>query len=295
MSRAAGRRGGGPGCVSPMKATGMNPRMKKRKPEWGVESLEGRALLSGPAAELPGARAAAVIDRLKLPTAFNAAGERAILTAYFGGAGHEWIAMLDKDMRSVKVQKFGSTIQYTANGLVAEEPPYLLSTYTGDVHDRVAPSVAGAVVLKKKQIELGVIMRGPFTNYNGTDYVTFGLNRGAGGSLSPVLPSEPEITADALVTVAVGPNGSTYSGTITDRVTGATQAINPSDIQVQGPVLRLLLGASQLPSEGFALSKYRFAVWTATSPNPTLPELASVVPQSGMIPIGVETNVSPTF
>src|SRR5262249_26196974 len=106
---------------------------------------------------------------------------------------------------------------------------------------------------------------------------------------------EPWITADALVTIAVGPNGSTYSGTITDRVTGATQTLDPSRIRVEGPVLRVLLNVSQLPSEGLPLSRYRFAVWTATALNPTLPELASVVPQNGMIPIGVETNVKPTM
>lgn len=273
----------------------MSHREKRRRHDLRLETLEGRELMSGLAAEPPHARVAALVDRLKLPGAFNAAGEKAILDAYFGGAGHEWIALLNKDLRGVKTQRIGTTLQYTAPGLVAEEPPYLLSTYTGDVHDRVAPAVAGAVVLKKKQIELGVIMRGPFTNYNGTDYVTFGIDRGAGGSLSPVLPSEPGITADALVTIAVGPNGSTYSGTITDRVTGQTQTIAPGDILVQGPTLRVLLNASQLPSEGFALSRYRFAVWTATSLNPTLPELASVVPQSGMIPFGVETNVNPTF
>jgi hypothetical protein len=227
--------------------------------------------------------------------AYNPAGEKAILDAYFGGAGHEWVVLLNKELQGIKSAQFGTTTQYLAHGLVAEQPPYLLSTYTGNVHDRVAPSVAGAVVLKKQQIELGVIMRGPFTNYDGTDYVVWGINRGAGGSLSPVLPSEPWVTADVLVTVAVGPNGSTYSGTITDRVTGTTQAIDPSDIQVQGPVVRVLLSASQLPSDGLPLKRYQFAVWTETQLNPTLGELASIVPQNAMIPIGVAATTKPTL
>jgi hypothetical protein len=273
----------------------MSQHPKRGPRHLTMESLEGRALLSGTAAGLSHDRAAAEISGLNLPSSFNAAGEKAILTAYFGGAGHEWIAMVLKDMRSVRTQFIGTSLQYTAPGMVAEEPPYLLSTYTGDVHDRVAPSVAGMVALKKQQIELGVIMRGPFTNYNGTDYVTFGINRGAGGSLSAVVPSEPWIQADALVTIAVGPNGSTYSGTITDRTTGQTQAISPNQILVDGPTLRVLLNASQLPSEGLTLKKYTFAVWTATEPNPTLRELASVVPQNEMIPIGIETNVKPTM
>jgi hypothetical protein len=272
----------------------MSRREGRRRHDPHVEALEGRALLSGLGAETPRAKVAALVARLNVPGGLNAAGEKAFLDAYLGGAGHEWIPLLNSDLRHHKVQQLGTTTQFTGKGIVIEDPPYLLRTYTGNVHDRVAPNGAGAVVLKK-QIELGVIMRGPFTNYNGTDYVMFGINRGKGGSLSAVVPSEPWITADAVVTIAVGPNGSTYSGTIADRVTGASQAINPSGILIQGPVLRVLLNASQLPSEGFPLSKYTFAVWTATAPNPTLPELASVVPQDGMIPIGVETNVRSTM
>lgn len=274
----------------------MSRREHRRRPALKIEALEDRELMSGFAASHPHATPSAMIGHLRAPTAFSTAGERAILAAYFGGAGHEWVTLAQRDMRGLRTQRFGPTLEYRAAGLVAEEPPYLLGSYKGDVHDRVAPSVAGMALLAKKQIELGVIMRGPFTNYDGTDYVTFAIDRGTGGSLPPVLASEPGIAADALVTIAVGPNGSTYSGTITDRVTGATQTLSPGQIRVQGSTLRVLLDAGQLPSEGLRVTKYRFAVFTSTTPDPALPELASVVPQDGvMIPIGVETDVRPTF
>jgi hypothetical protein len=194
------------------------------------------------------------------------------------------------------MQVIGGSIEYRVNGLAAEKPPYLLRSYNGRAHDRVAPLAVGAVALKHNLIELAAIMRGPFTKFNGTDYVVWGINRGSGGSLPAILPSEPWVAADALVTVAVGPNGASYSGTITDRTTGATQAIDPRNIQVKGPVVRVLLDASQLPSKGWTVNRYQFVVWT-TDPLGTSPigSLASIVPQDQMIPIGVEVGVNPTM
>ncbi len=225
----------------------------------------------------------------------NPIAEQAIIRAILGGAGHEWITLLNSDRSAIKVERFGTTLQFSAKGLVAEEPPYLLPSYSGSVVDRVTLSVAAAVVLKKHQIELGAIMRGPFTHYDGTDYVVFGIDRGEGGSLPPILPSEPWVTADAIVTIAVGPNGSTYSGTVTDRLTGVTQTIDPRNIQVRASVVRVLLGGSQLPSQGKPLAKYRFAAWAESQLNPSISQLASIAPQDGMLPIGVESTVAPTM
>ena len=172
----------------------------------------------------------------------------------------------------------------------------LLETVAHDGFLQFAPMVAGAVVLKNHQIELVAIMRGPFTNFNGTDYLVFGINRGDGPNLPPVLPSEPWITADAVVTLTIGTNGTTYSGTITDRTTGATQAINVKNIEVKGPVVRVLLSESQLPSEGLPVSKYQFAFWSESQLNPSISELAAFVPRTQrMLPIGVETGISPTI
>jgi hypothetical protein len=213
-----------------------------------------------------------------------------------GGAGYEWFKLLESEKGRIVAQPFGAGhIEYRAPGLVAEAPPYLLARYRGRAHDRVAPMVAGAVALKKAQIELAAIMRGPFTNFNGTDYIVFGINRGAGGSLAPAVPSEPWIKADAVVTVAVGPNGASYSATLTDRTTGTTVAINPRNVQVAGPVVRVLLDASQLPSEGWPSTAYQFIMWSESSPSATPTVLAGTAPRQQMLPIGVEQTVSPTM
>jgi hypothetical protein len=95
--------------------------------------------------------------------------------------------------------------------------------------------------------------------------------------------------------VQVGPFGQNNSATITDLTTGSTQAIDSSVIRVAGSTLRVLLNTSQLPSQGFALKQYTFAVWTETQPNAPIQDVGSFVPEASMIPIGIETDVKPTM
>ena len=64
--------------------------------------------------------------------------------------------------------------------------------YTGFPHDPLSLTVAGAVVLKNKKIELGAIVRGPFTTYPGTTDIVFAINRGAGPPLDLRSQSSPE-------------------------------------------------------------------------------------------------------
>jgi hypothetical protein len=272
-------------------------RIRARNVNPSVESLEARALLSAGVLEPPHPVSQSIVKAAHVPKILiNSGAEQAIIRALSGGMGHEWTALLLREKPSIRVEPVGgASLEFTARGLVAEDPPYLLSGYTGVFHDRVAIQAAGALVLKRNQIELGAIMRGPFTNADGTDYVVFGINRGAGATLPPILPSAPWITADALVTITVGPNGSTYSGTLTDRITGVTQTIDPADIQVVASVVRVLLQPSQLPSEGLPLSRYHFAVWTEDQLDLATGDLASIAPRNEMLPIGVETNMSPTM
>ena len=51
----------------------------------------------------------------------------------------------------------------------------------------------------------------------------------------PTFASRPGITPDALVTLTVGPYGSSASGTITDLTDGSTQPIASSSIKINGP------------------------------------------------------------
>jgi hypothetical protein len=264
-----------------------------------VEALEGRALLSGYGLSRTHGREAATLAHLqRTELSFDSAGRSTVINALLGGAGHEFVALALKEVKNplgVAMGFANHTIsQYTVAGIVVKQIN-LQSGYTGLPHDILALNIGGAVVLKKNKIELGAIVRGPFTTTPFGTNIVFAINRGAGGRLGPYYPSRPGITPDALVTVSVGPNGRNNSATITDLTTGTTQPINSPDISVAGPTVRILLDTSQLPSEGFPLKRYTFAVWTATQINAPIQDVGSFVPEDSMVPIGMETNVRPTM
>ena len=218
------------------------------------------------------------------------------MNAIFGGAGHEFVTLAQKEVRNISAVasgfESGRINQFTAPGLVFKIANWQ-SGYTGFPHDPQSLTVAGAVLLKHQQIELAAIVRGPFTTYPGTTYVVFALNRGAGAQLGPVFPERPALTPDALVTVKVGPDGLNNSATITDLTTGTSEPLSPTVIQVKGPVVRLLVPASQLPSKGFSLARYTFAAYTQLVQNGGYPQTGSFVPENSMIPNGVLASVAP--
>jgi hypothetical protein len=256
-------------------------------------------LLSGSGVEQPHGAGAAVLARAAGPQmSFNAAGEKAVIGALFGGAGSEFVNLALREVKNplgVIAGISGGTItQYSVPGLVVKKIN-LQSGYTGLPHDALALNIGGAVVLKGKKIELGAIVRGPFTTTPFSTEVVFALNRGAGQRLGPYYPSRPGITPDMLVTVTVGPYGHNNSATITDLTTGTTQPLGAPVISVQGPTVRILLNESQVPSEGFKLKQYTFAVWTATEPNAPIQDVGSFAPEDSMVPIGIETNARPTL
>jgi hypothetical protein len=263
-----------------------------------VEALEGRALLSATWVEALRERSVpSILARIHFPKITDASpGQTAVLNAIFGGAGHEFVSLAQKEVHNIAgvAGEFesGALKQFTAPGLVFKIANWQ-SGYTGFPHDPQSLTVAGAILLKRREIELAAIVRGPFTTYPGTTYVVFALDRGAGARLGPVFPDRPGITPDALVTVKVGPDALNNSATVTDLTTGMTQPLNPQIIQVKGPVVRLLISASQLPSEGFPLKNYKFAVYNQLVPNADYSQTGSFVPETSMIPIGVLTTVAP--
>jgi hypothetical protein len=255
-----------------------------------VELLEGRALLSA-----FGTRH----HEAKITT--NPAGVAALLSAIDGGAGHEFVTLIRKEIPNLT-----SVIGQFVSGAITEKsiPGFVAQVsqanplYTGPGLDRMFLTEAGAIVLKKGVIELGAITRGPFYANSATTTITFAINRGAGSSLGPAFASEPGVTPDALVTITVGPYGQTYSGTITDLTTGATQSISPSEIEVEGPTVRVLVSPSQLPSQGLAPKNYRFSAWTSVvqfdgvSYPQGISSVGSFAPSNGtMVKIGVLATV----
>ena len=277
----------------------MTRNNKARRKNLGFEPLEGRALMTVVATIPPPGRAAAAMIRTNEPKlSLGGAGASAIINALLGGAGHEFTSLALKEVKNplgiAEGFSNGSLTQFSVAGLVVKQIN-LQSGYTGAPHDVLALNVGGAVVLKGNKIELGAIVRGPFTTTPFASTVVFALNRGAGSRLGPYFPGRPGITPDALVAVTVGPNGQGNSATFTDLTTGMTESIPSPVIRVAGPTVRILLNSSQLPSEGYSLKNYKFAVWTETQPNAPFSGVGSFVPEDSMIPIGVETNLKPTL
>jgi hypothetical protein len=226
----------------------------------------------------------------------SSAGSAAVLSAILGGMGSEFIKLIQHEVKNLGsvLSSFmsGRLSQYSIPGLTVKTPT-VQPQFTGQPYDQLLPTAAGALVLKGNVVELGAIMRGPFHDPN-TSYYVFALNRGAGGSLGPTFAARPGITPDALVTLTVGPYGSSATGMITDLANHTTQTIAPSTIKLVGPTIRVFLNVSQFPSTGFPLQKYQFAFWTQTQPGNDITTVADFAPESSMIPIGVLKNVAPT-
>jgi hypothetical protein len=277
----------------------MRSRPALRKLNLGFESLEGRALMSAAGMKSVHQPIAALLAHLHEPKITDASrGESAFLNAIFGGAGHEFVALAQKEVKNLTAViagfESGAIRQYNIPGLAIKSPPNLQSGYTGLPHDALALQAAGAVLLKAKKIELAAVVRGPFTTTPFGTSIVFAINRGEGAQIGPAFSSRPGITPDALVTVNVGPDGHNNSATITDLTTGSTVPIS-APILVAGPTVRILLPASSLPTKGFKIQNYKFAVWTETEPSAPIQDVGSFMPESSMIPIGMETNLKATF
>jgi hypothetical protein len=275
----------------------MRPIAPKRTKNLVFESLEGRALLSAAGVSAHHRHGPVDFVRDHGPNiSYSGPGAAAILSAINGGAGHEFVTLIKREVpnENAVILKFesGAINQYTIPGFFVRSPGFQ-PLYTGGQFDRMLLVAAGAVLLKGNVLELGAIANGPFARSDATSQVVFAINRGEGSSLGPAFASEPGITPDALVTITVGPYQSSYSGTITDLTTGTTQAISPNDIQVNGPAVRVLVNSNQIPSKGLPLKKYTFASWTELSPYTGINLVGSFAPEGTMDRIGVLTTVKP--
>jgi hypothetical protein len=230
------------------------------------------------------------------------AGVAAVLNALNGGAGHEFVTLVRREVHNpgAVIAGFvsGRYVIYSIPGLVAKVAN-AQPLYSGPGLDRMFLTEAGGVLLKGGVLELAAIMRGPFFRNSATTTVVFGINRGEGAALGPSFPGRPGITPDALVTITTGPFGQSNSATVTDLTSGSVHSISSSAIQVEGPVARVLVPISLLPSKGFSIKHYRFTAWTqivqyaGTSYPSDITSVGSFAPEDSMIPIGVLTTVRP--
>lgn len=261
-----------------------------------LASLEDRALMShvGPMPFRPAHPA--LVRHVPNQIATDPAGIAAIRTALSGGMGSEWTTLVRTRVRNLNavIGGFisGRITEYSIPGMTAKTPA-VQPLFVGQPYDQLLPTIVGAAVFRRNVLELGAVMRGPFHN-PATSYYVFAFNRGAGAGLGPTFAARPAITPDALVTLTVGPYGSTASGTLTDLTDGSVQPISSSSISIRGPVVRVYLNANQLPSKGWPLQRYRFAFWTQTQPGNDITTVADFAPETSMIPIAVLRNVRAT-
>lgn len=228
------------------------------------------------------------------PIATDPGAVSAIMSALGGGVGSEWATLIRRQVRNPQaiVRQFagGQSSAFSATGITfrnpAEQP-----LFTGRPYDQLLPLAAGGAVFRGNVMEFATILRGEFRDPD-TSYYVFAVDRGAGGALGPAFVARPGITPDALVTITVGPFGSSPTGEIRDLTDGSVQALDPSRIAIQGATLRVFLDAAQLPSRGAQLAGYRFALWTQTRPGSDVANVASFAPDASMIPIAVVGNVN---
>ncbi|MDG3002373.1 hypothetical protein [Paludisphaera mucosa] len=268
-----------------------------RKARITVESLEGRQLLSGldqAIMQAVGSVAAQVQKAVaSKAVATNPAAASAIVSALGGGVGSEWANLIRRQVRnpqSVVRQFIAGQTTYSTTGITFRTP-HEQSLFTGRPYDQLLPLAAGGAVFKNNVMEFATILRGEFRDPD-TSYYVFGVDRGAGGSLGPRFAARPGITPDALVTITVGPYGSSATGEIRDLTDGSVQSIDASRIVIRGATLRVFLDTSQFPSRGAALNRYRFAMWTQTQPGTDIADVASFAPDTSMIPIAVLRTVA---
>ncbi len=252
-----------------------------------LEAVEDRTYLSGFAhPRLAAVRAMVTQIRTQAITT-DPAGTAAILSALRGGAGSEFVQLIRREVPNLNavIRSFivGKRTHFNAPG-VAVKLPNFQELYNGPKYDHLGATVAGAILLKNRQLELAGIVRGPFDEAV-PGYVVFGLDRGAGGSIGPRFASRPGIQPDLIVTIQVNPFGRSASGTITDLTTGITTNIDSSRIRVEGATVRVFLDPGQIPSKRLPIAKYRFAMWTQNTLG-GIESVASFVPESTMIRIG---------
>ena len=140
----------------------------------------------------------------------GSAGQTAILNAIFGGAGHEFVTLAQREVHNIGAVvagfKTGTLTQYSVPGWPSRFTN-LQSGYTGLPHDPLSLNAGGRCLAQGEENRAGSDRARTVHDYPGTTSIVFALNRGAGTRLGPAFASRPGITPDLLVTVTVGPYG----------------------------------------------------------------------------------------
>lgn len=229
---------------------GSNPVGSGRRPRAkvvvGVESLEGKQLLSGAGVARPAVQAAdfGLPGTLRVAR-FNQPGP--ILNEVGPGFG-------------VKIARF---YQY----------------YTGPIRAELnATGVKGRIsgdTLQLTGIVAGQIPQTP-TSADEESFYYFGINRG-GATFPGPFPRKPRVTFDSVVIVGVTQNG---IGAIVQTDPNSFTALDPAAVTLNTDSFRVDVPLSLLPSTGAPASQYRVTFFPATeAPLTSFNSIASFVPE----------------
>ena len=141
-------------------------------------------MLSGATANPPAPTGGAEFGRLHASAvATDPAGRAAILSALSGGIGSEWTTLIRREVHNPAsiIARFesGQTTAYSVPGVAFREPGSQ-PLFRGTVYDQLLPTVAGAVLLKNRTVELGAVLRGPFHDPASARAMSSAIDRGKG-------------------------------------------------------------------------------------------------------------------
>src|SRR4051812_13911190 len=118
-----------------------------------VESLEGRALMSGPGHAMPAPARPALVHRVHTSIRIDPGGYSAILSALNGGLGSEWVKLIHAEVHNLSAVIGGFVSgKYTAYSIpgLAAKTPNVQPQFAGQPYDQLLANVAGGFGVKGK-------------------------------------------------------------------------------------------------------------------------------------------------
>lgn len=257
-----------------------------------IEMLEGRALLSGFVAAGRPALAAAIgrpqVEAGSLPQELRAARARAFPVA-FARPFH------------------GPLTQRIVGGHVSKQPRFY-TEYQGPTRPELnGIGAMGHLIQGVGYVFTGRVL-GAINPSEPAEYV-FGINRGgakgpttinvvtgdavnfSGGQSMVQFPRRPNIFVDALVTVAVGPLGTTGTVRLQGQDPGTGTPIPSQNIQINGRDITVLVDPALLPPNGARRVDYAYAFWVRAGGISGPGGVASFVPEYNVTPIGSRMSI----
>ena len=239
-------------------AGATDPGRRETKAPLRVETLEGRALLSG--------------------------------MMYHGHHAHVHAAQAQGGIPAINVADLGPTVNEYGLGY-AVKSPRLYPSYTGPKNRADLNAAAARAFLDtKNNLVLDGVFAGQIANGKTltTDaqsaYYVFAIDRGASPAGAGPIPGRPNVKFDALVSVALTPNGNSVSVVNLTKPNAPSTPLPGTDFKITGTrnSIRVFVPLSALPPvAGLDASQYRVNLFARSTPLATgdTTSIVSLVPE----------------